>query len=121
MQPNALDQKHDTTPPPPGHQEKENKQTSPSSHSYTKTQPPPPPSQNKHHHQAHTAEFIRQVTLLPSYPLPKALMSAYRGLSPQLVQAMMMWEEEEGIAMDTPVRLCLSACVKVYVCVCMCM
>lgn len=33
-------------------------------------------------------DFLRRVTLIPTYDLKKALLSAYRGLSPHLVEAM---------------------------------
>lgn len=52
---------------------------------------------------AYAAEFTRRVALVPAHALPKALMSAYRGLSPQLVQAMC----EDPTVASTAVRVCV--------------
>ena len=96
-----------TTIPPPQH-----------THTHTKrplfTLDRPPPSNTTHTHtqqqqkKAYAAEFTRRVALVPSHALTKALMSAYRGLSPQLVQA--MCGADPGIA-STAVCVCVCLCV----------
>ena len=49
---------------------------------------PPPLPEDPAALEAYETEFLRRVTLVPSHPLPKALISAYRGFSPQLVETM---------------------------------
>ena len=49
---------------------------------------PPPLPDDPGEYEAYEAEFLRRITLVPSHPLPKALISAYRGFSPQLVETM---------------------------------
>lgn len=49
---------------------------------------PPPLPEDPEALQAYETEFLRRITLVPSHPLPKALISAYRGFSPQLVETM---------------------------------
>lgn len=49
---------------------------------------PPPLPEDPEALRAYETEFLRRITLVPSYPLPKALISAYRGFSPQLVETM---------------------------------
>lgn len=49
---------------------------------------PPPLPEDQADMEAYESEFIRRITLVPSHSLPKALISAYRGFSPQLVDVM---------------------------------